>query len=125
MVNKNLIATLSIEDSEAESMLMDAFGDDVAGGDMESLLEVNIEDFTSGKILQGKVIGMAGDDFLVDVGLKSEGILDKHEFENPADVEVGDTVEVEHQDTRETFAAEIIGENRVRVGAAPQEESGE
>ena len=38
---------------------------------------------------------------------------------------VGDTVEVEHQDTRETFAAEIIGENRVRVGAAPQEESGE
>ena len=94
MVNKNLIATLSIEDSEAESMLMDAFGDDVAGGDMESLLEVNIEDFTSGKILQGKVIGMAGDDFLVDVGLKSEGILDKHEFENPADVEVGDTVEV-------------------------------
>ncbi len=94
MVNKNLIATLSIEDSEAESMLMDAFGDDVAGGDMESLLEVNIEDFTSGKILTGKVIGKAGDDFLVDVGLKSEGILDKHEFENPADVEIGDTVEV-------------------------------
>lgn len=94
MVNKNLIATLSIEDSEAEAMLMDAFGGDVAGGDMESLLEVNIEDFTSGKILTGKVIGMAGDDFLVDVGLKSEGILDKHEFENPADVEIGDTVEV-------------------------------
>ncbi|MEM9414683.1 MAG: 30S ribosomal protein S1 [Planctomycetota bacterium] len=94
MVNKNLIATLSIDDSEAESMLMDAFGGDVAGGNMESLLEVNIEDFTNGKILQGKVIGKAGDDFLVDVGLKSEGILDKHEFENPADVEIGDTVEV-------------------------------
>ncbi|MFI4861588.1 MAG: 30S ribosomal protein S1 [Phycisphaerales bacterium JB063] len=94
MVNKNLIATLSIDDAEAESMLMDAFGDDVAGGNMESLLEVNIEDFTNGKILQGKVIGKAGDDFLVDVGLKSEGILDKHEFENPADVEIGDTVEV-------------------------------
>ncbi|XAL99925.1 30S ribosomal protein S1 [Phycisphaeraceae bacterium D3-23] len=94
MVNKNLIATLSVDDAEAESMLMDAFGDDVAGGNMESLLEVNIEDFTNGKILQGKVIGMAGDDFLVDVGLKSEGILDKHEFENPGDVEIGDTVEV-------------------------------
>jgi len=38
---------------------------------------------------------------------------------------VGDVIEIEHQDTREAFAAEVIGENRVRVGAAPQEDSGE
>jgi len=94
MVDKNLIASLSIEDIEAENMLQDAFGDAVASGDMEELLEDNIADFTSGTILQGRVIGMAGDDFLLDVGLKSEGILDKTEFENPADVEVGDIVDV-------------------------------
>lgn len=94
MVNKTLIAELSIEDIEAESMLQDAFGDAVAGGDMEELLQDNIADFSSGSILTGKIIGMAGDDFLVDVGLKSEGILDKNEFDNPADVEIGDTVDV-------------------------------
>eukprot|EP00752_Nemacystus_decipiens_P016848 g15080.t1 len=94
MVNKTLIAELSIEDIEAESMLEAAFGTAVAGGDMEELLQENIADFSSGTILTGKVIGMAGDDFLVDVGLKSEGILDKNEFDNPADVEIGDSVDV-------------------------------
>jgi small subunit ribosomal protein S1 len=94
MVNKTLIAELSVEDIEAESMLEDAFGTAVAGGDMEELLQDNIADFSSGTILTGKIIGKAGDDFLVDVGLKSEGILDKNEFDDPADIEVGDTVDV-------------------------------
>jgi small subunit ribosomal protein S1 len=94
MVNKTLIAELSVEDMEAESMLEAAFGTAVAGGDMEELLQDNIADFSSGSILTGKIIGKAGDDFLVDVGLKSEGILDKNEFDNPADVEIGDAVDV-------------------------------
>ncbi len=94
MVNRTLIASLSIEDIEAEAMLEAAFGSAVAGGDMEELLSDNIADFSSGSILTGKIIGMAGDDFLVDVGLKSEGILDKNEFDNPADVEIGDSVDV-------------------------------
>ncbi|MEM1353542.1 MAG: 30S ribosomal protein S1 [Planctomycetota bacterium] len=94
MVNKTLIASLSVEDLEAEQMLQEEYGAAVASGDMEELLTDNIADFSNGSILQGKIIGKAGDDFLVDVGLKSEGILDKNEFDNPADVEIGDTVEV-------------------------------
>ena len=94
MVNQNLIAELSVEDMEAEAMLAEAFGQNVADGDMEDLLAETIGDFSNGSILQGKIIGKAGDDFLVEVGLKSEGILDKHEFDDPGDVEIGDTVEV-------------------------------
>ncbi|MEO0586777.1 MAG: 30S ribosomal protein S1 [Planctomycetota bacterium] len=94
MVDKSLIATLEIEDSEAIAMLEDAFGTDVAGGDMEPLLGDVMADFSSGTIVQGKVIGMAGDDFLVEVGLKSEGILDKNEFDDASAIEIGDTVEV-------------------------------
>lgn len=94
MVNHNLIASLSIEDIEAEAMVAEALGQEVADGDMEGLLVEAIGDFSNGSILQGKIIGYAGDDFLVDVGLKSEGILDKHEFDDPKDVEIGDTVEV-------------------------------
>jgi len=94
MVDKSLIASLSIEDDEAVAMLEDAFGSDVAGGDMELLLGDVMQDFSSGTIVQGKVIGMAGDDFLVEVGLKSEGILDKNDFDDPSEVEIGDTVEV-------------------------------
>ena len=94
MVNHNLIASLSVEEQEAEAMIAEALGQAVADGDMEGLLEGTIGDFSTGTILQGKIIGHAGDDFLVDVGLKSEGILDKHEFDDPKDIEVGDTVEV-------------------------------
>ncbi len=94
MVDYNLISTLSIEDAEAEAMLEAEYGQAVASGDMEGLLGEQMGDFKPGSILQGKIIGHAGDDFLVEVGLKSEGILDKTEFDNPADVEIGDTVEV-------------------------------
>lgn len=94
MVNQNLIASLSVEDMEAEAMIAEALGQAVADGDMESLLADSIGDFSTGAILQGKIIGYAGDDFLVDVGLKSEGILDKTEFDDHKDVEIGDTVEV-------------------------------
>jgi len=94
MVNKNLIATLDVEDQEAMSMLADEFGDAVAEGDMESLLGEQMGDHATGSIVPGKVIGMAGDDFLVDMGLKAEGILDKHEFDDPSSVDIGDTVEV-------------------------------
>jgi len=94
LVNHNLIASLSIEDMEAEAMVAEALGQEVADGDMEGLLVEAIGDFSNGSILQGKIIGHAGDDFLIDVGLKSEGILDKHEFDDPKDVEIGDTVEV-------------------------------
>ena len=94
MVDRNLIASLDIEDAEAASMLEDAFGTAVASGDMEGLLEDKLSDLTPNSILQGRIIGHAGDDFLVDVGLKSEGVLDRSEFDDPTEVEIGDTVEV-------------------------------
>jgi small subunit ribosomal protein S1 len=94
MVDQNLIAGLGIEDIEATQMLAEAFGERVAEGDLDGLLEHQIGDFKPGSILTGKIIGMAGDDFLVEVGLKSEGILDKTEFDNADEVEIGDAVEV-------------------------------
>lgn len=94
MVDKNLIAMLEIADLEAEQMVAEALGIEVAQGDLEGLLGDQIGDFKPGSILKGKIIGHAGDDFLVEVGLKSEGILDRNEFDEPGDVEIGDTVEV-------------------------------
>ena len=94
MVDRNLMATLDIDEAEALAMIEDALGSQVADGDMEPLLGDTINDFKTNTILQGKIIGMAGDDFLVDVGLKSEGVLDRNEFDDHKSVEIGDTVEV-------------------------------
>ncbi|MGA0172066.1 MAG: 30S ribosomal protein S1 [Phycisphaerales bacterium] len=92
MVDFNLIDQLGAGDEAAEAMLREALG---ASGDnrMDAILGGGLmQDFTPGSILKGKVIGFAGDDVVVEVGLKSEGLVDKGEFEElPA---VGDEVEV-------------------------------
>ena len=98
MVDRNLIAELEIEDNEAELMVAAELGDEVAKGNMDGLLSNQISDFQPGTILTGKVIGRAGDGFLVEVGLKSEGVLARSEFDEPEQVQIGDTVDVMVED---------------------------
>ncbi|MEX2213724.1 MAG: 30S ribosomal protein S1 [Phycisphaeraceae bacterium] len=92
MVDRHLIAELEIDDADVDRMISDGFG--AAAEDMEAILSAQLGDYTAGAILKGKIIGMAGDGFLVEIGLKSEGVLDRNEFDEPDSVEIGDTVEV-------------------------------
>ena len=93
MVDYNLIEDLKLPDGEVERMLREAYGEDVAGGEMDSLISGELATLAPGSILKGRVVGFAGDDVVVDVGLKSEGNIDRSEFED-TDVAVGDEVEV-------------------------------
>jgi small subunit ribosomal protein S1 len=101
MVNRNLIADLDVDEQQAQQMVADELGEAVAEGDMDRLVEGQISDLSPGNILQGKIIGRAGDNFLVDVGLKSEGLLEENEFDNPSDVEIGDVVDVLLEDVED------------------------
>lgn len=94
MIDENLIASLGFDDSEATALLSQAFGKDVAGGDMDALLGSSIGSFTPGSILEGRIIGFAADDVVVEVGLKSEGLIAREEFDNAAELKVGDKVQV-------------------------------
>ncbi|MCC6581563.1 MAG: S1 RNA-binding domain-containing protein, partial [Phycisphaeraceae bacterium] len=93
MVDRNLIAQLDISDIEAEQMIAAELGL-ATGGSMDALMDGQVAELKPGVILKGKIIGRSGDVFLIEVGLKSEGTLDKNEFDNPDEVEVGDAVEV-------------------------------
>jgi len=94
MVDHNLIEKIGLDEAEIEQLVKAAYGEDVAAGDMDSLLRGDIQNFQPGTILQGKVVGKAGDDVVIEVGLKSEGLVNKIEFDDFDDVEVGDVVEV-------------------------------
>jgi len=98
MVDMNLIADLDITDEEAEVMVAEELGESVAQGNMDSMLSEQIGDFKLGTILAGKIIGKAGDGYLVEIGFKSEGVLGRHEFDDPDSVEIGDTIEVMLED---------------------------
>ena len=66
MVNYNLIATIGAVEDDASRMIRDALGAEVATGKMDSLLKDDIQSFTRGAILKGKIVGKAGDDFVVE-----------------------------------------------------------
>jgi small subunit ribosomal protein S1 len=92
MIDETLLASLGEAESEAAALLNAAFGNKVAGGDMEDLLGEQMAELAPGKVIKGKVIGFAGDDVVIEVGLKSEGLVPKEEFDvQPA---VGEKIDV-------------------------------
>jgi small subunit ribosomal protein S1 len=93
MVDQNLIHALGEFDSEVDSMVMTALGERAT--DLDKLVgSEDAQDFTQGAIIKGKVSGHAGDDFIIELGLKSEGILERSEFDEPENVNLGDVVQV-------------------------------
>jgi len=95
MIDETLISQLGVADAEAEAMLREAFGDQaVAEGGMDSLIGENIQDFQAGSILEGHIVGFAGDDIVVEVGLKSEGLIARDEFDDPSSLKLGDKIKV-------------------------------
>src|SRR5438874_1327629 len=93
MVDYNLINSLGNLDDEVDSAVATALGD--AATDLNLLIKGDeVQDFTPGAIIKGKVSGQAGDDFIVELGLKSEGILERSEFDEPDNVKPGDEVRV-------------------------------
>ena len=95
MIDENLIASLGVQDDDTMAMLNEMFGEKAASDDrMESLLTDQAEDLSAGKLIKGKVIGFAGDDVVVEVGLKSEGLIPREEFADLPDLKIGDEVDV-------------------------------
>ena len=94
MVDHNLIADLAVDSSEADVLVRQAYGDDVADGNMESLISSEMQEYSTGNILKGRFVGKAGDDAVIDVGLKSEGLVHKSEFDNWDSLQSGDEIEV-------------------------------
>ncbi len=92
MIDETLIASLGVADADAEALLREALGADEP--DMDSLLGDQAQDMSPGSLIKGRVIGMAGDDVVVEVGLKSEGLIPKEEFAGMPDLKVGDEVDV-------------------------------
>ncbi|MEO0452661.1 MAG: 30S ribosomal protein S1 [Verrucomicrobiota bacterium] len=62
--------------------------------DMESLLEASLQNYREGSIIKGLVIEKRPKEVIVDIGYKSEGIIDLDEFEDPQSIEENMEIEV-------------------------------
>ena len=95
MVNENLIADLEIDDNMADALIAEAFGtEQISENDFETIIADRIGDFKPGAILNGTIVGIAGDNAIVEIGLKSEGLVDKSEFDDPSEIVIGKSIEV-------------------------------
>jgi len=95
MIDETLIASLGIADDETMALLGEAFGEQADADDrMDNILADQNTDLEAGKLIKGTVIGFAGDDVVIDVGLKSEGLVPREEFASMGDLKIGDEVDV-------------------------------
>ncbi|MGQ0633475.1 MAG: 30S ribosomal protein S1 [Planctomycetaceae bacterium] len=81
MVDRNLIREFNVNDDELEATFASLATETEESGGLDMLYENSSRSFETGNILTGSVIRREGDDVLVDVGCKSEGIVPANEWE--------------------------------------------
>ncbi len=92
MVNRNLLRQFDVTDEEILST------DEIFNREIAEWVQSEEQDYEANKIVTGKVLEIRGDDVVIDIGYKSEGVIRIDEWkEDGSDVpppKVGDTVEV-------------------------------
>jgi small subunit ribosomal protein S1 len=100
MVNRNLLRQYDLPENEMYQELENVFHDESAHTSVDDWLKLDDRQvFETNKIVSGRVVNLVGDDVVVDVGYKSEGIIPLHEWYDEGDDKihppnVGDEVQV-------------------------------
>ena len=90
MVDRNLLREFDVSDDDMGAVMIGADG---TVSDLEHLFAEG-QSFEIGGIVSGKVIEVVGDQVVVDVGYKSEGLVPLNEWEDEPPPQPGDDVEV-------------------------------
>ncbi|MGD9110050.1 MAG: 30S ribosomal protein S1 [Phycisphaerales bacterium] len=98
MVDRNITEKLGISEQELDSQVQQMFGKDESDY-LESVLQKKVDSRLPGAILKGTIVSQIGNDVIVEVGLKSEGIVDANEFDTADEIEPGKEIEVLLEDT--------------------------
>lgn len=93
MVNKIILEEYKICQEEIEREL-----EEIIGGDslekIEAVFDTSVKKFDLGTILRGRILGVIGNNVILDTGYKSEGTIPLSEFDSTEEVEVGTEIEV-------------------------------
>jgi small subunit ribosomal protein S1 len=98
MVDRNIVNKLGLSQDELDRQVSQMFTEKDTEF-LEEVLRTKIDSRLPGTILKGTIVSQIGNDVIVEVGLKSEGVVDASEFEDPEEVEPGREIEVLLEDT--------------------------
>ena len=92
MVDRNIINKLGMTAEQVNSQVQEMFGEKENEMFQEALL-AKVDSHQPGTILKGKIVTQIGNDVIVEVGLKSEGVIDAAEFDDPSEIAEGRDIE--------------------------------
>ena len=98
MVDRNLVNKLGLSEETLDQQVREMFGEE-EGEFLEKVLQKKVDSRLPGTILEGTIVSQIGNDVIVEVGLKSEGVVDAGEFDSPDEIMPGKEVEVLLEDT--------------------------
>jgi small subunit ribosomal protein S1 len=80
--------------------------------DWAAMYDETLKNFTEGAIVQGRVVSTRENEVLVDIGYKSEGMLNAGEFQDISEVKVGDHIEVLIEQLENDDGAVVVSKRR-------------
>lgn len=124
MVDRNLIREFNVDEDDFEAQfasLASTAAKDMGVAELEEGEDFNFDDlivdsskeFDAGKILAGHVIRVEGDDVLVDVGYKSEGVVPLSDWEDGEEPPVpGQPIEVLLEEVEDSSGLVILSKKK-------------
>jgi len=98
MVDRNLANKLGLSEEQLDQQVSEMFGEEESDF-LEKVLQKKVDSRLPGTILKGTIVSQIGNDVIVEVGLKSEGVVDAGEFDSPDQIAPGKDVDVLLEDT--------------------------
>ena len=98
MVDRNIVNKLGLSQEEINQQVDEMFGSK-ENEYLEEVLKAKVDSRLPGAILKGTIVSQIGNDVIVEVGLKSEGVVDVNEFDSPDEIVSGKEIEVFLEDT--------------------------
>ncbi len=99
MSNRKLVKELGISDADAEKAAVELMAEagksrEQVDQEIEKYYADSVKNFAADTIISGKILDVVGDDVLVDIGYKSEGVVPKNDFVRSDDIQVNKQIEV-------------------------------
>jgi len=98
MVDRNIVSKLGLSQEELDQQVSEMFGEK-ENEFLEEVLRTKVDSSLPGTILKGTIVSQIGNDVIIEVGLKSEGVVDADEFEDADEISPGKDIEVLLEDT--------------------------
>ena len=114
MVDRNLIREFQVDDEELNAALGGELGDWIDHDEkMDSVYDKTSSPFDVNEIVNGVVLSVEGDEVLVDIGYKSEGMVPLYEWaDDEEQPQVGETIEVLLEEIEDDFGLVLLSKRK-------------